>query len=242
MKNVLSSRTGSYDVLQKLGIEGVEIGPPKPEDVASVKAKLAKHNLKAMSVAGNIDLVKEDGLSEFETMIQGAVDLDTKVIFASAHASDDIPRETTYERLRKAGDRAAAHGITICLETHPILCHNGDVALKTIEGTGHDNVRINFDTANIYYYNENIDTVVELKKVLKYVGSVHLKDTDGALESFNFPPLGDGIVDFPEVFRLLNGVGFHGPFTFELEATSEDEMAAALEKSVNYLRRTGCID
>ena len=90
--------------------------------------------------------------------------------------------------------------------------------------------------------NENIDAVVELKKVLKYVKSVHLKDTDGTPKSFAFPPLGDGVVDFPEVFRILNEVGFHGPFTFELESTKKEKMAEALEKSVNYLRRTGCID
>ena len=81
-----------------------------------------------------------------------------------------------------------------------------------------------------------------MKKVVKYVGSVHLKDTDGTPRSFAFPPLGDGVVDFQEVFRMLNEVGFYGPFTFELESTKRGNMAAALEKSVNYLRRTGCID
>ncbi len=242
MKNVLSSRTGSYEVLQKLGIKGVEIGPPAPGNVDKLKAELSKYGLAALSISGGVDLTNDDGIKAFDSLINGAVSMGSKIIFASAKASDDIPREVTYERLRKVGDKAAEHGITVCLETHPILCHNGDVALKTMEGVGHDNIRINFDTANIYYYNENIDAVVELKKVAKYVGSVHLKDTDGTPRSFAFPPLGDGIVDFPEVFRILNEVGFHGPFTFELESTKGEEMATALEKSVNYLKRTGCID
>jgi len=242
MKNVLSSRTGSYEVLQRLGIEGVEIGPPAPEKVDEIKAELSKYGLTAMSVSGGIDVVNEDGIEKFDKLLDGAVNMGAKIIFVSAKASDDIPREVTYERLRKIGDKAAAHGITVCIETHPILCHNGDVALKTMEGTNHDNIRLNFDTANIYYYNENVDAVEELKKVAKYVGSVHIKDTDGALKSFVFPPLGEGIVDFPEVFRILNELGFHGPFTFELESTKKELMAEALEKSVNYLRRTGCID
>ena len=242
MKNVLSSRTGSYDVLQKLGVKGVEIGPPKPEDVDSLKAELSKHDLAALSIGGNLDLVKEDGIDKFDTLLNGAVNMGAKIIFVSAHASEDIPREITYERLRKIGDKAAAHGVTVCMETHPILCHNGDEALKTMKGVDHPNIRLNFDTANIYYYNENIDTVVELKKVAKYVGAVHLKDTDGKPRSFNFPPLGEGIVDFPEVFRILNEIGFHGPFTFELESTKGEEMASALEKSVNHLRENGCID
>ena len=242
MKNILSSRTGSHDVLQKLGIKGVEIGPPAPENVAKVKAELNKYGLTCMSVSGGVDLVNEDGIGKFDRLLNGAISMGAKIIFASAKASDDIPREVTYERLRRIGDKAAAHGITVALETHPILCHNGDEALKTVEGVNHDNIRINFDTANIYYYNENVDAVEELKKIVRYVASVHLKDTDGAPRSFAFPPLGDGIVDFPEIFRILNEAGFHGPFTFELESTKREEMAAALEKSVNYLRRTGCID
>jgi sugar phosphate isomerase/epimerase len=242
MKNILSSRTGSYETLQKLGIEGVEIGPPDPENVDKVKAELSKYGLTCMSVGGGIDLVNEDGIKTFDRLLNGAISMGAKIIFASAKASDDIPREVTYERLRKIGDKAAAHGVTVSLETHPILCHNGDEALKTMKGVNHDNIRINFDTANIYYYNENVDAVKELKKVAKYVASVHLKDTDGTPRSFVFPPLGEGVVDFPEVFRILNELGFHGPFTFELESTKGEEMAAALEKSVNYLRETGCID
>ncbi|MEK7398417.1 MAG: sugar phosphate isomerase/epimerase family protein [Candidatus Poribacteria bacterium] len=242
MKNILSSRTGTYDVLQKLGIKGVEIGPPAPGDYEKVKAELAKHDLTALSMSGGIDLVDENGVDKFNVLIDGAIGMGAKLIFASAHASNDIPLETTYKRLRKAGDNAGKHGITICLETHPILCHNGDVALKTMEGVNHEYVRLNFDTANIYYYNENIDSVVEAKKITKYIKSVHLKDTDGKPKSFDFPPLGDGIVNFPEIFKLLNGIGFYGPWTFELEATGADDMPKALEKSVNYLKRTGCID
>jgi sugar phosphate isomerase/epimerase len=242
MKNILSSRTGNHDILQRLGIKGVEIGPPAPENVDKVKAELNKYGLTCMSVSGSVDLVNEDGIEKFDQLLNGAINMGAKIIFASAKASDGTPRGVTYERLRKIGDKAAAHGITVALETHPILCHNGDEALKTMEGVNHDNIRINFDTANIYYYNENVDAVEELKKVVEYVASVHLKDTDGTPRSFAFPPVGDGIVDFPEIFRILNGVGFYGPFTFELESTKREEMAAALEKSVNYLRRTGCID
>jgi len=242
MKNVLSSRTGTYDVLQKLGIKGVEIGPPSPENIDKVKLELMKYDLVAMSISGGIDLVDEKGVENFNTLINAAVSMGSKLIFASAHASTDIPLETTYQRLRKAGDNAAKHGITICLETHPILCHNGNVALATMKSVNHENVRVNFDTGNIYYYNEKPDAVTELRKIAKYVKSVHLKDTDGKLRSFNFPPLGDGVVNFPEVFRILNEVGFYGPFTFELEATNPEDMPKALEKSVNYLRETGCIE
>ena len=98
-------------------------------------------------------------------------------------------------------------------------------------------------TENFIEINTTNTTVEEcVEKIIKYVGSVHLKDTDGKPKSFDFPPLGDGVVDFPGVFRLLNEAGFYGPWTFELEATGADDMPKALEKSVNYLKKMGCVD
>lgn len=103
-----------------------------------------------MSISGGIDLINENGIEKFGHLINAAAIMGTKLIFASAKASNEIPKEITYQLLRKAGDNAAKHDITICIETHPILCHNGDVALETMKGVNHENVRINFDTANIY--------------------------------------------------------------------------------------------
>jgi sugar phosphate isomerase/epimerase len=57
-------------------------------------------------------------------------------------------------------------------------------------------------------------------------------------------PLGEGMVDFPQFFKLLAGTGFTGPITlhqeFELEgptkAIREERTLAAIEKDVEYLR------
>ena len=70
-----------------------------------------------------------------------------------------------------------------------------------MKGVNHPNVRINFDTGNIYFYNQNTDVVAELRKIIDYVASVHLKETDGGYESWNFPALGKGVVDFPAVHQ-----------------------------------------
>jgi sugar phosphate isomerase/epimerase len=107
-------------------------------------------------------------------------------------------------------------------------------------------VRVNFDTANVYYYNRDVDAVTELKKLIEYVASVHLKETNGQYETWHFPALGKGVVDFPEIFRLLNARGFYGPFTMELEGIKGEEWdeAATIQcvaDSVAYLRRIGAM-
>src|SRR5207302_1865217 len=110
---------------------------------------------------------------------------------------------------------------------HPDLAHNGEVALGTMRAIDHPNVRINYDTGNVYYYNEGVDGVAELRKILEYVGAVHLKDTSGGYRAWNFPALGQGVVNFPEIFRLLNGRGFYGPFTMELEGIQGETLDEA---------------
>lgn len=111
-----------------------------------------------------------------------------------------------------------------------------------MEAIKHPAVRVNFDTANVYFYNQNVTAVGELGKVIDYVASVHLKDTTGGYEDWTFPTLGTGVVDFAEVFRMLNARGFAGPFTMELEGTKGVELDEAgqlkyIADSVAYLRR-----
>jgi inosose dehydratase len=148
------------------------------------------------------------------------------------------------ERWRRLGDLAGENGVVLSTETHEPFGHNGDIACRTMRELDHPNLRMNFDTANVYYYNHDIDGVTELKKELDYVASVHLKDTPGGYHDMNFPVFGQGIVDFSGVFKVLNAHGFSGPFTMELEGplTADktlEERVASVKACMDYLRSIG---
>ena len=82
----------------------------------------------------------------------------------------------------------------------------------------HPHVRLNFDTGNIAYYNRSADPCGELEQVKHLVANVHLKDNRGGFEDWYFPALGDGGgVDFTRIRQILDGVGFAGPYTIEIE-------------------------
>src|SRR5690606_39175872 len=68
-----------------------------------------------------------------------------------------------------------------------------------------------------YYYNPTIDCLGELRKVLPLIAAVHLKDTTGGLRSDEFPPVGQGVVPFPELLQAMDAQGYDGPVTFEIE-------------------------
>lgn len=252
MKNTISIRTeGSYgkhsanafDHLKKIGIENVEIPAPKPDQVEATQEHLQKYGLKAATLTGRTDLSKENVAETLRPVFESAKAMGVPIVFTSAKAGD-LPKAEAYKRLREIGDLAQQYGVTVALETHPDLCENGTVALETMQGVNHRNIRINFDPANIRYYNEGIDVVDELRKIAPYVASVHLKDTNGGYKTWNFPALGEGIVDFPAIFKIMNERGMYGPFTMELEGIEGENLTEAqaqdrVKKSLDYLKQNG---
>ena len=75
---------------------------------------------------------------------------------------------------------------------------------------------------------------------------LYLKDTDGGFESWHFPALGEGVVDFPACIQILEAAGFDGPLTLELEgikgeAFTEQLAKDRVEASIAYLRQIGVV-
>jgi L-ribulose-5-phosphate 3-epimerase len=248
MKNLLSCNLVSYRGhtekayahLPTLGIRHVEIGAPAPERATPVMAELARHGLVPATIQGFSDAGSDTIVDDFVGYCATARAMGVRVIFTSVHAGE-TPLEDVYARMRRVGDVAAEHGLMVAMETHPDLMTNGDVALRTLTAIGHPAVGMNFDTANIYYYNESTTSAAEVRKVAAHVVSVHLKDSNGRPRAWDFPTLGRGVVDFPAIIGILNDEGFTGPFTMELEGVegqqfSAEEAAEDVASSVAYLR------
>lgn len=253
MPNLIACRLATYGDYQdrawthlpEIGVRNIEMPVPAPGDWQAIKKKLADHGLRATSLQSRCDITQPDAADVMRPQIEACVYYGAKICFLSAKAGN-TDRAVVRERLRAIGDVAASHGVTVALETHPDLVTNGRVGAQTMELVQHPNVRINFDTANVYFYNRNVTAVSELEKLLPHVAAVHLKDTPGGFEEWNFPALGTGVVDVPAVFKMLNARGFTGPFTMELEGTkgierNEAEQLAYIADSVAYLRRIGVL-
>ena len=252
MANILSYRIGNprkpqleLSRVAALGIPCVEVNLGLDEDAGEIKALLADHGLRAATLSSPCPLADEGLFDIFENYCGKAAILGCDGIFTSVKAGE-MPLDDAYARLRKVGDIGAKHGVKIGMETHPDLCENGGKAAATMAAIGHPNVGVNYDTANVYYYNEGIDTVEEVKKAAACTVSVHLKDTMGGFHDARFPEFGQGVVDFAAVFAVLNGIGFTGPFTMELEgpmmrAETQDDMEAHVRGCVEHLRGLGLV-
>jgi L-ribulose-5-phosphate 3-epimerase len=254
-KNLIACRPGSYGQfaaeafthLPAIGIKHVELDVPPEDQWAARKAALKEHGLKASSVAGSVDLSKPAEVAAFTRLARAAKAFGAKIIFLSVKTGGQ-PLEECYRALRELGDTAKAFGATIAMETHPDMVTNGDVAAATMQGVNHPNVRLNYDSGNIYYYNQGIEGVAEFKKYQPWLISVHLKETNGKPKTWYFPGLheGQGIVNFPGIFRLCQEVNFTGPFTLEIEGIEGEkptleQVCARVANSVAYLKSIGAM-
>ncbi len=233
----------AYEHLASLGVRHVEIPVPPVEQLDAVRGELSEFGLSTTTMHGACDVTRADIAEAVVAQMPAFKALGCRLMFVSVK-SGETPRDTVIGRLREAGDAAAAHGVTIVMETHPDLATNGEVAAATMRSVNHPNVRINYDTANIYFYNRGADGLAELRKVVEFVAAMHLKDTDGGYRNWHFPALGRGVVDFAGTFALLDEVGFNGPCTMEIEGISgetatRDLVCARMAESVAYLRSLG---
>lgn len=139
-------------------------------------------------------------------------------ITGAGQPSSTPEREAIVGNLRKLGDAACECGTVLALETHKGPTQNAAAMLAILSDIDHPSVRLNFDTGNIAYYNPGVDPCDELEKVKSFVVNVHLKDNRGRFEDWYFPePGAGGSVDFARIRRILDDVGFRGPYTIEIE-------------------------
>jgi inosose dehydratase len=210
---------------------------------------LAEHGVKVSGCnVGGADIRTVEGVELTERRIRFAARwFGVKVVVSGAgQPADASERRTVVAHLRRIGDVAGEHGITVALETHKGPTQNARAMLALMDEVSHPQVRLNFDTGNIAYYNEGANPADELEQVKHLVRNVHVKDNRGGLEDWFFPAVGDGgAVDFTRIRETLDGVGFLGPYTIEIEGIG-GEPDPGLEarqdrvsRSVRHLRACG---
>ena len=252
--NVLACRLANYGKYQDaawthlptIGFRYVFVNVMPPEEIEATKKRLAEHGLKIAVIRGDTDLGRATCIDELAVQLTTCEKLGVHYMFLSPK-HNGVSKEVAYRRLRRAGDVAEKHGVTIALETHPDLGTNGDVHVETMRWIDHPNVRVNFDTGNVTFYNHDTDAATELAKCIDYVATVEFKDHDGRFETWNFPAVGKGVVDFPAVMKILRDHHYAGPITMEVEGIHGVEMSEVQRKeyvkeSAEYVRSLGRFD
>jgi len=128
---------------------------------------------------------------------------------------------------RDVCDHCGNHGQALHLETGQ---ETADDLLAFIQDVERNNLFINFDPANMILYGTG-EPIAALKKVGRYVKSVHCKDGKWAAspgkEWGQEVALGAGDVGMENYLRTLKEIGYDGPLTIEREIPQEPERQKA---------------
>ncbi len=249
----------AYRLFPRVGIHFVEIPSApsgfgmfapelmEPGDVEKLKERLAGLGVTPISVGAYCDLLQPRLVDALRRRIDFAQQLGALNVISDATRQLEVDADQWRKLvnvLRYLGDYAADRGVRIALETHGGLTRNGSLALKLLQAVDHQAIGLNYDTGNIYYYNDDLDPSDDVRQVADRVVQVHLKDTAGGKGEWEFCALGDGRVNFPVIIDQLRAAGFHGPYSLELEGRrgedfNREQHLERIKNSLAYLRQVG---
>jgi len=212
-------------------------------DMDRLAKLVASFGLRIASIAGHIDLGwplmgKRANVAQFPQLAkdvdiahEGFVRLRSRIDLAS-HMGVEIvntgigvtsdPKEV--ERFYKEFDALLAYAekrkIKIGLESHAGLTETAAVTLALCNKLGRPNLGLNYDAANVRFYT-GLDPVADLesceKELRDRIVHVHIKDHRGGKGNWDFPPLGEGEVNFKKLAEIFRRVGYRGPYSLEIQ-------------------------
>lgn len=112
-----------------------------------------------------------------------------------------------------------------------------DILIRTMKDVGTENQRINFDPANLLYYNNN-DPMEFVETLADRIVHIHCKDAVRPQNGAEFGKetrLGEGGTNFREIFRQLYRKGYRGPLTIEREIATGEELNRDIRDAVRLL-------
>ena len=144
-------------------------------------------------------------------------------------------------------DTFADEGVQFALEVHPTeIAFDLSTAERTLNALdGHSAFGFNYDPSHFGY--QGVDYLAFLDRFADRIVHVHMKDVWWANEPqkagvfgghlpfghedryWDFRSIGRGKIDFEEIIRRLNRMGYHGPLSIEWEDSGMDREHGARE-------------
>ena len=216
--------------------------------IPDLKDMLKKIGVTAVATLANCDICYREGVDLVKKRMEFSKKMRVKHFVTAPWSHYDKIRGSErimYDHWKELSDYADMLGLELCVETHAWTTNNARECLETIRNVGRKNFRVCFATSDTYYRNTALDQTEELKLLGEHIGLVFLRDFRGETGKWDFPALGDGIVDFPKLFVMLDEFGFTGPYLLVLEGhsgtvnASMDRYHEDVVKSISYLKDIG---
>jgi sugar phosphate isomerase/epimerase len=218
-----------------------------PEDMGAGETKALKDTIQGfalspMSISGHVDLVQTDGVDALKRRIDLARRIGASVVNTkTGDPSSQAEVQDFFKHVEEAAEYAAQNEILIGLETSGSYFNTAKKAVPILKRINSEYVKLNYDTANVLYY-EDVRPQDDIEHGIEYLVHVHLKDKRGGKGEYDFPALGEGIVDFEKIFSILSRNRYTGPLSIEIEFDGKhnetlEGVHKAVSESCSFLKR-----
>jgi len=219
--------------------------PFLPDRIPHTRKMCTRYGLEIVCVSSSAYLAamdpeeREKNLREVRDYIQLAYQLGAPFVRVFG---GDLKREgrptgsvpALIENLKKAGEEAAAYGVTVLLETHDAFI-SGQAVAQVLSEVCHPHVGALWDLHHPYRFaGESPATTVRYLKApagpsalgrgQALLRHVHLKDSRGKADHYVYTPLGEGDIPILEMLQVLWNNGYRGYLTLEWEKRWHPEL------------------
>lgn len=259
----------AIDILAEEGYTGIEISleksPPflpvpaphmSPEDGVARRESVRQHAEEAgvtiAAVNAHTNLIAghpEDRRANFE-FLEGAIGVAADLGAGCVVMGCGVKTMYDYERnywdaavnaYRELLAVAEPLGVTLTVEAGSIpgnLVRNLETIQRFLAQDGLDAVRVIFDPS--HYLVRGNDVAEVFRELASRIVHVHLKDARGDQEDFEFPPMGQGAVDFDALLKAIVDCEYRGFLSVEYEAMVwgyPNEARTVLRESKTFIER-----
>jgi len=164
---------------------------------------------------------REKQFDEARRNMELAAKLDAQVVrIYGGHVPEGYTVETIMpilvENLRKIGDAAEKHGVTLAIETHDDWTDSA-VCARVMAEVNHPRIRVLWDLHHPYRANRELPEVT-YSNLARYTVNVHVKDSTLNREGqVKYVSVGEGDVPLKKMLNMLVKGGYNGYATFEWE-------------------------
>ena len=225
-----------FNLIKKLGLQGVELDSPSGLNKEEAKAAAKKTGIVIHGVIDSVHWrdtlsssdvdVRAKGLAALNGAIEDAAffGCDT-VLLVPGVVKDDVTFEQCYERsqaeIKKALPLAEKHKVKICIETvWNNFITKPEHLISFVDDLKSPWAGAYFDCSNMLKYGvSSADWIRKLgKRLVKF-------DFKGYSHKNSWCKIGEGDEDWPEVLKALGEIGYDGWATSEVGGGGEKELA-----------------
>lgn len=211
-------------------------------DLQKVRDLLDDFNLKLMSLSGHVDFLVgkpenvETVVKALKERIELAASMGCKFVNSGAWTSN---KKIFYDSVEDVIRACEEHDVTLGLEVgEPGLTATGKRLIELLSKVDSRRIGINYDTGNIRWLT-GVEPESDLPYTLSKLVHIHLKDQIGGKGCENYPALGEGEINFLQLFETLKESSFRGPFTVEVEMPCNDLLKrdSEVKRSLDFAQR-----